>query len=515
MFRASLTARLAAAALFALPLAVPVANAETSLTIAVMRDSNSVAENNFTLTTRGPAAQVVETAVQPDENFLPQPLLFDSWDYADGIYTITVHPGIRFSDGSAFNADTAIAALRLNDLRKSDFLEIDPESFVKLDEMRFSFRSEKNSALVIENMTHRGTSLFADTGDRAANLVGTGPYLLESYDPKVSMTVVRNPDYWGTPRNIDRITYRYMADDNARILALQNGEIDIIADVTPQMMLSMPQDGSVVLHESRPIRYLALSVGINAPAPFDILKDVTLRQAVAWAIDREAIAEVLFDGRGVPAKGILPGWMFGLGEDHTDGFGYDPEKAAALMDAAGWKLGADGVREKEGRKMKLRLVAAYPNVTTVKPVPEMVQQMLIGVGIDIELIEVDDAGVYDDTYLEPGQGDLFIEMGSNNNTDPTYLLSMLYTTTTPWTGYRTLAPGPHVDALLADARNAQTREVVIEKVRAAHRAIVQDDLVTIPILLVPNFVLSRPGLEIPMSEFTDWIDYGMTRVVAE
>lgn len=190
-------------------LALPIAaNAETSLTIAVIRDSNSVAENNFTLTTRGPAAQVVETAVQPDENFTPQPLLFDSWDCADGIYTITVHPGIRFSDGSAFNADTAIAALRLNDLRKSDFLEFDPESFVKLGDMRFSFRSEKNSALVIENMTHRNTSLFADAPDRATNPIGTGPYLPESYDPKVSMTVVRNPDYWGTPRNIDRITYR-------------------------------------------------------------------------------------------------------------------------------------------------------------------------------------------------------------------------------------------------------------------------------------------------------------------
>ena len=514
MFRATLTARLAAVALLALPFSAPSANAETSLIVAVRRDSNSIAENNFNFTTRGPVAQVVETAVQPDANFVPQPLLFDAWEYAGGTYTITLHPGISFSNGTPFNADTAIAALQLYDRNKSDFLQIDPASFTKLGDLSFSFRSETNSALVIENMTHRGTSLFADVADRATNPIGTGPYLLESYDPKVSLTVVRNPTYWGTPRNIDRLNFRYITDDNARLLALQNGEIDIIADVTPQMMLSMPQDGSVVLHESRPIRYVALLANVNGKAPFDILKDRAVREAVAWAIDREAIAGVLFGGRGVPAKGILPGWMFNLGDDHTDGFGYDPAKAAALLDAAGWKPGAGGVREKDGRKLTLRFLAAYPNVTSVKPMPEMLEQMFTAVGIDVDLVEVDDAGVYSDTYLANGEADLFMEFASNNNTDPTYLLTMLFTTTTPWGGYQFTAPGAHVDKLLADARAAQSRDEVIAGVRAAHRAIVQDDLTAIPILMVPNFVLSRPGLEVPMSEFTDWIDFGMTRIVA-
>jgi peptide/nickel transport system substrate-binding protein len=515
MFRASLTARIAAVALLSLPLAAPSASAETSLSIAVRRDSNSIAEDKFTFTTRSPVAQVVETAVQPDANFVPQPLLFDSWSYEGGTYTITLHPGVSFSDGTAFNADTAIAALQLYDRNKSDFLQIDPQSFTKLGDLSFSFRSETNSALVIENMTHRGTSLFADTPDRATNPIGTGPYLLDSYDPKVSMSVVRNPAYWGTPRNVDRLNFRYITDDNARLLALQNGEIDIIADVTPQMMLSMPQDGSVVLHESRPIRYVALLANVNGEAPFDILKDHAVREAVAWAIDREAIAGVLYGGRGVPAKGILPGWMFGLGDDHTEGFGYDPDKAAALLDSAGWTMGADGLREKDGRKMTLRFLAAYPNVSSVKPMPEMLEQMFTAVGIGIELIEVDDAGVYSDTYLANGEADLFMEFASNNNTDPTYLLTMLFTSTTPWGGYKFTAPGPQVDALLADARAAQSRDEVVDLVRQAHRAIVQDDLTAIPILMVPNFVLSRPGLEVPMSEFTDWIDFGMTRIVAE
>ncbi|TKZ19377.1 ABC transporter substrate-binding protein [Shimia litoralis] len=505
--------RFAAAATLALPMALTTAQAETSLTVAVKRDRYSVDEKKFTFTTRRPAAQIVETGVKPDENFLPSPLLFETWDYSDGTYTVTLRQGVTFSDGTPFDADSAIAALQLYDKGKSDFLQIDQDSFQKLGDFEISFRSEKGSALVIENMTHRATSLFGPSENRAENPIGTGPYLLDSYDPKQQITVVRNEGYWGDAPSVDKLTFRFIGDDNARMLALQNGEVDVIGEVTPQMMLSMPKDGSIVLHESRPIRYVALLANLNGAAPFDIIQDYNVREALAWAIDRDTIAGVLFDGRGVPAKGILPGWMFNLGDDHTDGFGYDPAKAGAMLDAAGWTMGADGVREKDGRKLSLRLVAAYPNVSTVKPMPEMLDQMFAAVGIDIDLIEVDDSGVYGSTYLDTGEADLYMEFASNNNTDPTYLLYNLFTSVTAWGGYKFTAPGPHVDEMLLKAREAQTRKEVVDLVRQAHRAIVQDDLAAIPILMVPNFALSRPGIKVPMSEYADWIDYGNVQFI--
>ncbi|MEP2642257.1 ABC transporter substrate-binding protein [Roseobacter sp.] len=502
------SARLLAACAVCLPLGFAPAIADTSLTVAVKQDRYSIDEQKFTFTTRRPAAQIVETAVKPDENFLPSPLLFQDWAYADGTYTVTLRDDVTFSDGTKLDADSTIAALKLYDQGKSDFLQIDQISFEKLGDYQISFRSETGSALVIENMTHRGTSLFGPSDNRAETPNGTGPYVLDSYLPNQQITVVRNETYWGDAPEIDKLTFRFIADDNARLLALQNSEIDVIGEVTPQMLLSMPQDGSVVLHQSRPIRYVALLTNIHGAAPFDIMQDRQVREALAWAIDRDTIASVLYAGRGEPAKGILPGWMFSLGDDHTDGFGYDAAKAGALLDAAGWTLGPDGIREKDGRKLSLRLVAAYPNVSTVKPMPEMLEQMFAAVGVQIDLVEVDDSGVYGSTYLDTGAADLYLEFASNNNTDPTYLLNNLFTTTTPWGGYTFVAPGPHVDALLGDARKAQTRDDVIAKVRAAHRAIVQDDLVAIPILMVPNFALSRPGLDVPMSEYADWIDYG-------
>lgn len=252
--------------------------AETELTVAFKRDRYSIDENRFAFTTRRPAAQIVETAVRPDASFAPAPLLFEDWRYEDRACEITLRDGVTFSDGAAFDADAAIAALKLYDKGRSDFLQIDPESFEKTGPLTFRFRSETGSALVIENMTHRSTSLFSTAANRAENPVGTGPYLFESYEPKSSLTVARNPNYRGEAPSIDRMTFRFIDDDQARLLALLSGEVDVVGEVTPQMLLSAPTDGSVVLHESRPIRYVALLVNLNGAAPFDILQDRQVRE---------------------------------------------------------------------------------------------------------------------------------------------------------------------------------------------------------------------------------------------
>lgn len=500
-------ARVAATATLAMPLALSTVQAETSLTIGVKSDRYSVKEDKFTFTTRRPAAQIAEPAVRPDENFNPSPLLFKDWTYADGLYTVTLQDGVTFSDGTPWDADSAIAAFKLYDQNKSEFLQLDQDSFTKLGEHQISFVSEVDSALVIENMTHRGTSLFLPSDNMAENPIGTGPYLLESYEPKQQISVVRNPDYWGEAPGVDKMTFRFIADDNVRMLALQNGEIDVIDEVTPQMMLSMPKDGSVVLHESRPIRYAALMFNMQGKAPFDIASDVKVRKALAHAIDRATLAQVLWDGRGKPAKTILPGWMFDIGDDHAQGFAYDLTQANALLDEAGWIMGADGVREKDGRKLALRMVSAYPNVSTVKPMPEMLDQMFAAIGVEIENIEIEDSGVYYDNYFKTGEADIYLEYASNNNTDPTYLLYNVFTTMSPW-GYAVTSPGGNVDELAAASRVAKSRDEAVDLVRQAYRAIVDEHVSAIPVLTVPNFVLSRPGITVPMSEYADWIDYG-------
>ncbi|MFM7506999.1 MAG: ABC transporter substrate-binding protein, partial [Rubrivivax sp.] len=229
---------------------------------------------------------------------------------------------------------------------------------------------------------------------------------------------------------------------------------------------------------------------------------------------RVAIARTLYGGRGVPAKGLMPDWMFGLGE-HTQGHGLDLTAAARLLDEAGWRTDPGnprGPRVRGGGTLRLRLVAAYPNLSSVAPLPEMLEQMLRKVGIGLDIVGVEDDQLYGSRYLDPGEGDLFIEYAGNNNLDPTFLLYNLFHSQTTWRGYRHMAAGPAVDAALDEARATDDPARRLDAVRRAHRNVVDEAVVAIPVLLVPQFMLSRAGTEVPMFEHRDWIDYGAIRV---
>lgn len=483
------------------------------LTVAVGPDRYNTDPQRFTFTVRGPHAQIAETGVRPDANFLPAPLLFERWSVRQGRYRVTLRAGLVHHDGAPLDSDAAIAALKLIGQSRSDFLQIAPESFRRIDARTFEFASRNGSNLVIENMSHRATSIFSASSDRASTPAGTGPWRFVRYEPRRMLELVVNTAYWGPKPSHERLVFRFVPDGQARLLALAKGEVDLVAEVTPQMLLALSPSMPVQLHASRPVLYVALLANLHGKAPFTRLADPRVRRAVALAIDRQAIARVLYAGRGVPAKGLLPDWMFGLGE-HVQGHGLDADAAGRLLDDAGWVRSADGTRRRggaAGEVLRLRLVAAYPNLAAVAPLPEMLEQMLRKVGIALDIVAVEDDELYGQRYLEPGEGDLFVEMAGNSNLDPTFVLYNLFHSRSPWRGYRHMAAGAVLDAALDEARATDDPAVRLAAVRRAHRAVVDESLAAIPILLVPQFVLARRGWTVPMFEHRDWIDYGAAR----
>lgn len=484
------------------------------LVIAVGADRYSADKQRFTFTVRGPHAQIAETPVRPDANFLPAPLLFERWHVAHGRYRVSLRPGLRFHDGSPLDADAAIAALRDIGASRSDFLQIAPLSWRRIDALSFEFASATGSNLVLENMSHRAVSLFSTATDRAVAPSGTGPYRFVRYEARQRLEVRADAGYWGTrPRN-SQLVFRFVPDAQARLLALVKGEVDVVADVTPQLLLALMPTMPLQLHTSRPVQYVALLVNANGRPPYARLADPRVRRAVALAIDRETIARTLFAGRGVPARGLLPDWMFGLGS-HTRGHDLDLAAAGRLLDEAGWRRDVErpeGPRRRDGQTLRLRLIAAYPNLSSVAPLPEMLEQMLRKVGIALDIVGIEDDQLYTARYLDPGEGDLFIEHAGNNSLDPTFLLHNLFHSRTSWRGYRHMAAGSELDNALDEARTTSDPVRRLEAVRRAHRQVVDEAVVAIPILLVPQFVLSRAGTEVPMFEHRDWIDYGAIRV---
>ena len=491
------------------------ANAQSAriLTIGVGADRYSTDPQRFTFTLRGPHAQIGETAVRPNAAFEPAPLLFERWSVQQGRYRVVLRDGLKLHDGSAFDSTAAIESMKRIGASRSDFLRVATASFKRIDARSFEFAAADGSNLVIENMSHRGASLLAAKGDMASAPVGTGPYRFVRYEPRRLLEVERNPSYWGALPKQARIVFRFVPDGQARLLALAKGELDLVADVSPQMLLGLSPSMPVQLHTSRPVGYVALLVNVHGQPPFTRLADPRVRRALALGTDRAALARVLFAGRSVPARGLLPPWMFGLG-DHTKGHDFDPVAAARLLDEAGWKLGSDGQRQRGNEALRLRLVSAYPSASTVTPLPELLEQMWRKLGITTEIVAVEDDQLYNERHLREGAGDLFIENAGNPNLDPSFLLYNLFHSRSSWTHYTWMRGGPALDAALDEARATDDRTRRIEAVRRAHRVVIDEQMVAIPLLLVPQFVLSRPGASVPMFEHRDWIDYGAVTLPA-
>lgn len=479
------------------------------LRVAAGADRYNTAVERFTFTTSRPNAQIAETPVAPDAIFRAQPWLFEQWSSAPGgAYEATLRSGVRFHDGTPLTADQFIASAR-RFLAARDFIGLDPASLTSASTDTVRFRSRDGSALLVDNLTHPGASIVRDDDHAASAPIGTGPYRFGRYEPQRLLEVTRFDDYWGRKPAHAGVIYRFVADPLARLLALQTGDVDVVAEVDPEMLVALPADDARVrVWSSRPLRYAALLCNLNGTAPFDTLRDVRVRRALALAIDREALQRVMYRGRAVVARGVLPGWMFDIGDDLPKGFGHEPARAESLLDAAGWRRGSDGRRRRGDRMLRLRLVAAFPEASAVKPMPELIAQMLERVGITIELIDVRDQQLYYAGYADLGQGDLFFELAGNVNSDPTFLLHNVFHSHTPWPSYRFNAPGGPVDALLDQARSSSSHDAAADLVRQAHRALIDDHVAAIPLLLVPAFVLTRPGFTIAMRENPDWIAFG-------
>jgi len=475
-------------------------------------DRYNTAEGRFTFTLSRPNVHLAEPLVKLDATFRPQPLLFERWRHeGGGNYLAHLRQGVVFHDGTPLTADVFVASAR-RFIATKDFIGLDAESLRKVDDYTVRFQSRCGSALMVDNMTHPSAALLLPSAEVRSHPSGTGPYRLVNYEPQRLIEVERFPGYWGRPAQNDRVTFRFLADPQARLLALQTGDVDVVSDVVPEMLLGLaPDDPRVVLRKSRSIRYAALLCNLRGDAPFDTLHDVRIRRALALAIDRQSIARVMYQGLGVPARGVLPGWMFGLGEEGPRGFETDRRRATELLDEAGWRQGPDGIRVNAGRRLKLRLVAAFPNASAVKPMPEMLEQMFRGVGIETEIVEVEDDQLFYAGYADRGQGDLFLELAGNANADPTFLLNNVFHTATHWQAYRFNAPGKEVDALIDEARRGTDSRQIANAVREAYRRIIDEYVAAIPILLVPAFILTRPEISLDPFENLDWVNFGDAR----
>lgn len=269
---------------------------------------------------------VFETLTQLDDRGRPQPLLADSWQAEPGNqrWRISLRPGVSFSDGFPLDAASVVASLRLGN---------PAWKVLSVGEMIFIETSSPDSFVPAELALTRNAIVH-----RASNSIsGTGPFLIGDWTPGKHLTLAANQQYWAGPPFLDSLDFSFGVNDREQLLALDLGKVDVV-EIAPEMIRRARAEGRTVF-SSQPVELMALAFSADTQSD----DDVHLRSAFAAALDKYSLGDVVFQGGGVPAAGLLPnslsGYEFALPQ--ATGSEFIRQERAQVRHAASWTLSYD------------------------------------------------------------------------------------------------------------------------------------------------------------------------------
>jgi peptide/nickel transport system substrate-binding protein len=302
----------------------------------------------------------------------------------------------------------------------------------------------------------------------------TGPFKVERYQQDRELVVVRHPEYWGPQPAVSRATFLYIPDNNSRVLALRSGDIDLAVYIAPESVPTVRSSPNLIVASAAPIALEFIMLN-HKREPW---KDLRVRQAIAAAIDREALVKGVMQGQGAAATGAYPPVF--LSCDEVRGHPFDPAKAKQLLAQAGYQdKDGDGFVEKDGQTLTMTLMT-YRQRPELPPMAEAIQGSLksVGVKVQVQIVEQITAALQ--------QGDWDGSMYFNNMVttgDPYWALSQFFVTGSSANsgGYS----NPRVDEIARQVNQAAERQTREQLACNASQGIV-DELAVIP-LLYPNF----------------------------
>ncbi|MFJ7669354.1 ABC transporter substrate-binding protein [Lysinibacillus sp. NPDC097195] len=355
-----------------------------------------------------------------DKDVTLQPGLAKSWDASpDGLtYTFQLEEGVKFHDGSDFNAEAVVKNFERWKAGADKFPYFMSQFTMDGEQVIESITAEGDNTVVFKLkqpqapfLKNLAMSPFAIASPKAFeanddalidNPVGTGPFKFVKWVRNDSITIEKNPDYRiaGLPK-LDKVIFRSYPENSARLNALNNGEVDVADGLSPSDKESIEANADLQLIErpSMNVGYLGLTV---TRAPFD---NVKVRQAVNYAIDKQALVDAFYEGLAEPAKNPMPPVIAGYNDDIA-GYAYDPEKAKALLKEAGY----------DGKEIELwAMPVPRPYMPDGQKIAEAIQKNLADVGMPSKIVSFEWA-----TYLEKaqnGEADAFLLGWTGDNGD--------------------------------------------------------------------------------------------------
>ncbi len=435
--------------------------------------------------------RLVDVEVDADGNSKIVPSLAENWDISDdGLeYTFHLRQGVKFHNGNDFTAeDVAYTFHRMltvesgvntefiDQIKGADELlagETDTlEGVEVVDDYTIKVTLKEPFAGFLASISSPGVSIYDSEATEAAGdqfgmdpavTVGTGPFEFSSWSFNNQLVLTRNEDYWKGASKLPGVVIKIIPDTETQSMMFESGELDILdldyaADSVDRFTETYPDQ--IVQGPRVGIVYFTMNFNKE---PF---QDVRVRKAVQMSIDRQAILDALYGGRGQVEQGIFPHGLIGFNPDQEE-IKYDPEAAKALLAEAGYADGFD-----------MEIAADSSASDTMTMALEIVSDQLAEVGIRAEIKNYDES-----TWLETrksGELGSFMSTWSADYNDPDNFIYTFFGNEEK-TKIRSINyPDTEVMARVAKARTIVNEDERLAEYKALEEKIVHEDAAWVP-----------------------------------
>lgn len=499
--RLNLWGRTILIALCILPLAIMATGAESDdvLTVGELFDMKSVdpIQSGSMLMEK---ALITETLVGVNPDLSLKPELAESWTQIDDkTWEIKLRNDVVFHDGSKMTANEVKFSIdRAAELDSKSKSLMDLESVEVIDDSTLRIHTNELNPILPATLHYSTISIISpsslDSDGELISPVGTGPFMMESFDPQTHvLTVVHNDKWWGGEVKLSKMILKPILDPNTRALALENGEVDFTVDIPYSEADRIGEMSGINVERFENPRIYLMDFNTKK-APLD---DVRVRKAIAYGINTSSIVNYILFGIGKPAVGpFMP--QFSWADESLVAYEQDAKTARSLLEEAGWTdSDGDGLMDKDGEELELSLFT-YPNRPGLPPMAEAIAGQLEEIGIKLN-VEVTESGVIDEKR-KSGDWDIYLQaMNTATVPDPTYYLGLTYGTGGAY-NYPEYS-NSKVDDLLVEASRTTDEKDRME-ITNEIQSIVQDE---IPVLTVAYY-----GVIIASKDYVKGYEYDPT-----
>jgi peptide/nickel transport system substrate-binding protein len=460
-------------------------------------------------------ALVFNSLVKKNEKFdyIPD-LATDIKRSDDGLtYTFTLRDGVTFQDGRPltsadvkYTIDTVLAS---PSGKAAGFFEgtgASKQGYVTAvetpDPKTVIIRLRKPWLPLLSNLVPIGVFPKDSADSQKTHPLGTGPFKFVSYDPAQGIiSLEANPTYWEGAPKIGALRVRVIEDASALQGELRSGSVTLAplpTNLTPDAIKSLGEDPKLQVTQSPGANVVYLGFNVQSP-PLD---NVRLRQAIAYAIDRETIIHDLLLGQAKIAHSILPeeSWAFSPGQKYA----YDPQHAKQLLDEAGFRdPDGDGPAMRLPKPINFKISASS---AATRQYVDVIRDYLQKVGIPVEIETMETNTLID--KLKLGDFQLTTLRWVGGNQDPIFLKDIFVSTEVPTQDRpgrnRSRYKNPDLDPILNEAVNTADREKAVGLYKQA-QDIISRDLPMLPLWYPANMVVASKTVgNIKIDGSGDW-----------